>query len=268
MAADRGVRASGIAPNTHFLVKPIDLKNNLPMPGNTQPSGKTSRSSRRLPWDLLTVAALPLFIVWFWVSPRNTFHPMCTYTVNAVVSAEVEVSGEKLSSTVVHQNSRSRGWISIMNSAGCKQRYGNALVYRLAGDRVLIVPARLCYAAQKEFYASGRADIMQACTGRQARQNRAFIVDSASRPKTWRPAINGSDFRLVSMTATSTWKHPADDIASIAANLLKSQFKYDRDHGIRWSDSPETVIDFARRYDLRKQRADRSFEFQVRYGAF
>ena len=46
-----------------------------------------------------------------------------------------------------------------MNSAGCKQRYGNALVYRLANDSVLILPARLCYAAEKEFGASGHVDI-------------------------------------------------------------------------------------------------------------
>lgn len=239
------------------------------MPNNAQPSEEQRVSTlRRIPWGPLSLAGVILFGLWIWLSPPNSFHLTCTYTVNAVVSADVEVSGVKLTSTVVHQNSRSRKWISIMNSAGCKQRYGNALVYRLADDRVLIVSARLCYAAEKAFATSGRVDVLQACAGRPARPIRAFIVDSASRPERWRPARNGIDFRMVSMTATSTWRHPADDIASIAPNLLKSYFERDRDRGIKWGDSPETVIDYARRYDIKKQRPDRSFEFKVPYEEF
>ena len=70
------------------------------------------------------------------------------------------------------------------------------------------------------------------------------------------------------MTATSTWRHPTDNIESVAPNLLKSEFKYDRARGITWSESPETVIDYARRYDVKKKRPDKSFEFEVRYGVF
>ncbi|OYW54817.1 MAG: hypothetical protein B7Y80_11135 [Hyphomicrobium sp. 32-62-53] len=155
-----------------------------------------------------------------------------------------------------------------MNSAGCKQRYGNALVYRLPNDSVLIVAAKLCYAAQKEFAASGHVDVLRACTGKQARQDRAYIVDTADRPETWRPATNGIDFRILSMTATSTWRHPTDDIQSIAPNLLKSYFQNDRSRDIQWGDTPETVIDYARRYDVKKTRPDKSFEFDVRYQGF
>lgn len=228
--------------------------------------GKPRSNGRRLPWGTLMMAGMVLFGFWVWLSPPNSFHPTCTYTVNAVVSAEVEVAGERLSSTVVHQNSRSRGWISIMNSAGCKQRYGKALVYRLANDSVLIVSARLCPAAQKAVEASGQADILRSCAGRQARQDRAYIVNSATQPDKWRPATNGIDFRILSMTAASTWSHPTDDIASVAPNLLKSYFEHDRSRGISWSDTPETVIDYARRYDIKKKRPDNSFEFNVRYG--
>jgi hypothetical protein len=232
------------------------------------PGEKTSPTRRRLPWGSLTMAGLVLFGLWIWVSPPNSFHPTCTYSVNAVVSAEVEVSGEKLSSEVVHQNSGSRQWISIMNSAGCKQRYGNALVYRLANDSVLIVAARLCYAATKEIGRSGHADILSTCTGKQARQDRAYIVDSASRPETWRKAVNGVDFRILGMTATSTWRHPTDDIETIAPNLLKSYFNHDRNRGIKWGDTPETVLDYARRYDVKKNRPNKSFEFEVQYEMF
>lgn len=237
------------------------------MSRTVQRRGETSSSAaRRLSWRSLVVPGLILFGIWIWVSPPNSFHPTCTYSVNATVSADVEVGGEKLSSTVVHQNSHSRGWISLMNSAGCQQRYGDALVYRLANDSVLIVAAKLCYAAQKEVAASGHVDVLRACTGKQARQDRAYIVDTADRPETWRPATNGVDFRILSMTATSTRRHPTDEIETIAPNLLKSYFHHDRGRGIDWGKTPETVIDYARRYDIKKHRPDRSFEFEVRYG--
>ncbi len=233
---------------------------------SSQPDEKPGARRIRVPWGSLAVAGMIAFGFWLWVSPVYSFHPTCTYTVNARVTADIEVDGEKLTAAVVHQNSRSRGWISIMNSAGCKQRYGNALVYRLANDSVLIVAAKLCSAAQKELAASGHVDILRSCTGQQARQDRAYIVDSASRPETWRPATNGVDFRILSMSATSTWRHPTDDIEAVAPNLLKSYFQNDRSRGITWGDTPETVIDYARRYDIKKHRADRSFEFEVQYG--
>lgn len=234
----------------------------------SRPEEKPGAARIHIPWGSVGIASLIAFGVWLWFSPPNSFHPTCTYSVNAVVSADVEVDGEKLSSTVVHQSSYSRGWISIMNSAGCQQRYGDALVYRLPNDSVLIVAAKLCSAAQKEFAASGDIDVLRACTGKQARQDRAYIVDTADRPETWRPAINGVDFRILSMTATSTWRHPTDDIGSVAPNLLKSYFHNDRSRGIQWSDTPETVIDYARRYDVKKTRPDKSFEFDVRYQGF
>ncbi|MCP1337816.1 hypothetical protein [Futiania mangrovi] len=239
------------------------------MSGNAELPGKKPRSiARRMFLGSLTMVGLASLVLWILISPPNSFHPMCTYTVNAQVTADVEISGKVRSSEVVYQNSRSRQWISIMNSAGCKQRYGNAHVYRLENDSVLIVPARLCYAAEKAFAASGHVDVLSTCTGKQARQDRAFFVDSASRPRKWRPAINGVDFRIVSMTATSTWRHPADDIETIAPNLLRAYFQRDRSRDIEWGDTPETVIDYHRRYDIKKHRPDGSFEFEVQYGRF
>lgn len=233
-----------------------------------RPGERPSSTGRRLSWRSLVVPGLILFGVWLWFSPPNSFHPTCSYDVNATVTADVEVEGETLTATVVYQNSRSRGWISIMNSAGCQQRYGDALVYRLPNDSVLIVAAKLCSAAKKEVAASGYVDVSRTCTGKQARQDRAYIVDNASRPETWRPATNGVDFRILRMTATSTWRHPTDEIETIAPNLLKSYFQHDRSRGITWSDTPETVIDYARRYDVKKTRPDKSFEFDVRYQGF
>jgi hypothetical protein len=97
----------------------------------------------------------------------------------------VEIAGRKLSSTVVYQNSRSRGWIAGLSSAGCQQWEGTALAFKLANDSILIVPSRLCREAEQVLDRSGRVDILAVCTGKQAHQDQAFIVDSASRPAKW-----------------------------------------------------------------------------------
>lgn len=214
-------------------------------------------------WRTLAAVGPILLFLAIWRSPTYSFHPTCTYTVNARVSADVEIGGQKLSSTVVYQNSRSRRWISTMNSAGCKQLYGNALTYRLADDRVLIVPTRICHKGARVLADSGRVDILGLCTGKQAHQDSAFIVDSASQPRKWYSVTNGVDFRIDSMTASSTWSNPIDDIASTAPNLLKSNFKYGRQ---QWSRSPETIISFQRRYDERRHKPDKSYEFEVNDG--
>ena len=76
----------------------------------------------------------------------------------------------------------------------------------------------------------------------------------------WKAVTNGIDFQFASMTAVSTWKSPSDDIASIAPNLLKSNFKYGRQ---QWSNSPEKVISFSRRYSERHDKSGQAFEFEV-----
>ncbi len=214
----------------------------------------------KLSWRTLAAVGLTLLIVVIWRSPPNSFHPLCTYTVNANVTADVELEGQKLSSTVVYQNSRSRQWISGINSAGCKQWYGNALTYKLADDRVLIVPTRICYKGEKMLAASGNVDVVSVCTDKQAHQDLAFMVDSATQPKKWYAVANGVDFRITSMTAVSTWSTPADDMSSIAPNLLRSAFKYQRQ---QWPRSPEKIIPFHRRYKETRHKPDRSFDFQV-----
>lgn len=217
-------------------------------------------SRRRMLWPVIGAAGMGALLVAIWQSPPNTFHPTCTYTVNARVSADVEIRGERLSSSVVYQNSRSRRWLAMINSAGCDQWYGDVLTYRLADDSVLIVPTQICRKGEQELEASGRLDILATCTGRQAHQDAAFIIDSASRPSRWHAATIGLDFRITRMVAESTWDSPSDDMATIAPNLLKSDFKYERQ---QWSRSPERLISFHRRYQERRDRPEQSYEFQV-----
>ncbi|HEX4894600.1 MAG TPA: hypothetical protein VFV47_15070 [Hyphomicrobiaceae bacterium] len=230
------------------------------MPRTDDPLDQKSAFPGRLSWGAIVAVGSILCVLAIWLSPPNSFHPMCTYEVNATLTADVVIEGQKLSSTVIHQNSHSRGWISGINSAGCKQWYGTALTFKLANDSVLIVPSQICLNGRRELARSGRVDVLSSCTGKQANQNSAFIVDSASHPRKWKAVTNGIEFQFASMTAVSTWKSPSDDIASIAPNLLKSNFKYGRQ---QWSNSPEKVISFSRRYSERHDKSGQAFEFEV-----
>jgi hypothetical protein len=225
-----------------------------------QTSAKSPQSrGRRWLWPTAFVLGPILAVLAIWQSPVYSFHPTCTYTVNARVSAEVRVGDETLSSSVVYQNSRTRRWIAEINSAGCKQWYGNALTYRLADDRVLILPARICHKVADVLAKSGNINILDVCREKQAHQDTAYIVDSADRPQTWYTAKNGVDFHINSMTATSTRSPAADDIASVAPGLLKSQFKR---NGRPWY-GLDKLIPFERRYAPMRDQPNPSFEFEV-----
>lgn len=215
-------------------------------------------------WGAMALAGLTAFGFWLWFSPVYSFHPFCTYTVNARVTADIEVGGEKLTSTVVYQNSRSQRWIYELNSAGCKQTYGRALTYKLKDDRVLILPVKLCHPAEQAYARDGNLDILRECSGHRSNAtDMAFLVDSATHPTRWKIVRNGIDFRIASMTATSTWSNPSDDIASVAPNLLRATFKY----GLGGEyESPEAFIDFFRRYDRDRSRS--GFDFQVEKSNF
>lgn len=233
---------------------------------NNQPPDNSPVSlSRQRIWRTFGAVSLILIFLIIWQSPTYSFHPLCTYTVNAQISADVVIAGQKLSSTVIYQDGRSRQWIAMINSAGCNPMEGHALTYRLANDRVLIVPAQICHAGARELAKSGRLDILSACTGKQAHQDLAYLVDSATLPSKWTKVTNGVEFNIASMTAASTWSNPRDEIASLAPNLLKSEFKL---NGQSWWWSPERMIPFHRRYNLSRHRPDPSFEFKVNYEPF
>ena len=59
------------------------------------------------------------------------------------------------------------------------------------------------------------------------------------------------DIRIVSAVAEKVGGWPEDQLATVAPAILKTEFKYSN-----WSNSPETLIDFARRY-----RPDNKFTY-------
>jgi hypothetical protein len=242
-------------PNSTSLAK------HFPMSQNDNPPDRIPKSFsyQQIWWAFAAIGSIVMLFA-IWRSPTYSFHPICTYTVNARVSADVEIADQKLSSTVIYQNSRSRKWLGSLNTAGCEKLYGTALTYRLANDSILIVPTRICYNGEQLLAKSGSLDILGVCTGKQAHQDSAFMVDSASRPTKWHSVTNGVDFRIHSMTAVSTWNNPADDIESTAPNLLTSNFKYGHQ---QWSRSPKKIISFKRRYQARRNKPDKSYQFEV-----
>jgi hypothetical protein len=200
---------------------------------------------------------------WYMFSPVNTFHLTCTYTLNARVSADIVVDGQEQSASVVFQNSRSRSWISQMNSAGCTQPDGNAIAFKLPGDRVLLVPAQLSNKAIDIIDSRGSVDVLGGCNGKNDYQNWAVLVDSATRPSRWRNAANGNEFKISRMVATSTWDNPSDNVDAVAPNLLKSEFER---ANVKWSQSPERLLPYRRR--AQHKAHGEPFEFDVKYGSF
>ena len=204
---------------------------------------------------LLLVAAG--FLIFF--LPQYTFHPMCTYRSLSKIDSKISVGGKKYSASVVYQNSLSRSGFSSINSSGCKQTHGTALVFRLQNDSVIIVPPVVCRQARKILSSKGETDLLTACASVYSKNKNIFAINSAKQPKSWRYVTSADDFEFVDMTATSTWKYPKDDIDNIAPNILKSRYE----GGRSWSQSPERALSFKRRYNPTK-----SFKFEVKEGPF
>ena len=231
-----------------------------------EPTATPSRSRSghlALLWALVPIVTIGGLAFWYMFSPVNTFHLLCTYTVNARVSADIVVDGQEQSASVVFQNSRSRGWISIMNSAGCIQPHGNALAFKLPGDQVLLVPARICGKAIDILDDRGSVDVLSACTGNQRYQDWAVLVDSAARPGKWHFTPRNAKFEINRMVATSTWDNPSDNIDEVAPNLLRSDFER---FSVAWRQSPEKMLHYRRR--ARHKVRGEPFEFNIRHGAF
>ena len=204
-------------------------------------------------------------------SPPYTFDPTCTYDLTYHLTATIELGGERYSSEVVHQRSRSRKWLSVMNSGGCPQTYGTALSFRLPDRRLILVGSEICSAAFRELagslndyynadYATAmsqhrKIDLMPFCariSGPRLRDKDVydgFLVNNADRPTWWGgfkfdSALPNSNqtIHLVSASIEAADIFPSDNLDEIAPELLKTAFEYDD-----WWNSPERVLSFQRR---------------------
>jgi hypothetical protein len=196
---------------------------------------------------LLAVTAVAAAGLTFWALPPNTLNPMCTYRAQYRLDATLQVGSELLTSSVVRQSSHSRRWISNMNSGGCGQLYGTALSFRAKDDRVFLIHTDICLSAEK--FPQNPVDVIEHCSPDWPNKPIGFIVDSANKPTTWEPFnfLTGEQgAKLISMTATPTWRHASDDLEKIAPNILGSVFETDNVRG--WWNSPDRIISFKRRH--------------------
>ena len=224
--------------------------------------------------------------------PPYTFSAVCTYDLTYRLTLTIDVGGKQYTSEVVHQQSRSREWISVMNSSGCQQTYGTAVPFRLADDRLILLRSHICGAAQRQFreppnygkpnvgrYYSAlkerekdpfaramaehrKIDVVRYCAGISrdrylGRFTDGFVIDNADRPTRWKgfqfgDSLSESDevIRLIAATAEAADIWPADDLDRIAPAVLRTNFKNQS-----WSDSPEAILSFSRRYNLNKKFA-------------
>lgn len=197
--------------------------------------------------------------LWLLPSTRTAFDPFCTYRVNARIEATIEVGGELYHSQAVYRASQSRDWISVINSGGCKETRGTALVFRLNNDAVILVPNGLCRSAERVFRTEGLSDIVVDCDGKPRPDGDAFALDSGTTPTLWKPLTWGEEVKLISMQAERSFASPDDLLDQMAPGVLDARF----DTNGHWWRSPERVIPFGRRYEKTEP-----FQFQVQLGQF
>jgi hypothetical protein len=89
-------------------------------------------------------------------------------------------------------------------------------------------------------------------TGLRFFGNDGFVIDNADNPTRWKGFLFDSassypeeHLRIVSAVAEAADISPEDQLDEVAPAVLKTTFKYDGN----WSDSPETILSFSRRYD-------------------
>lgn len=106
----------------------------------------------------------------------------------------------------------------------------------------------------------GKVNVLKMCNVSLAdklsrqREKYGYVVSTADNPTSWFPfELSGnSPITVVSVLATATKKWPADDLDSVAPNLLKTQFIY----GSNWWNSPERVIPRREKTTFRATKLD------------
>ena len=230
-------------------------------------------------WLIVVTVIAALYAV-YRLTPPNNFDPFCTYDLTYRLNVTIEVGGRQYSSQVVHQESHSRRWIEVMNSAGCLETYGKAVPFRLADDRVVLLRSFICQKAKQQFANSldeyyhhkfsaamsehRKVDLTPYCSGisknkpQTQRLEDGFVIDNADHPTRWQGFEFGEDLpppggtvRLVSATAEAIDTWPADNLDKIVPGVLKTYFK-----SAQWSASPEAILSFDRRRHTFAYKAD------------
>jgi hypothetical protein len=202
-------------------------------------------------------------------SPSATaFDLFCTYDLDYRLTATIEVDGRQYTSSVTRRQTRSRDWISNLNSAGCQPTHGTALAFRLVDNRAVLAPTAICNEARQMLADAPRmprptyaramserrsVDLVNVCRGTIAGSGRprvnsapAFLLDSADKPSQWwgfhfGDTVQGSVVRLVAAAAQALHAEPVDSLDAFPG-VLDSPFQHTNPYN-----SPEAIIPFERR---------------------
>jgi hypothetical protein len=237
------------------------------MPINDVKKGRTMRSLTRA---LACGAFFCLMFAIYQHAPLYTFNPFCTYDLAYRLNVTIEVEGKQYASEVVNQSSRPRGWVSLINPF-CHQTVGTAIPFRLGDNRLVLMSSYICPKARQAFTRDDyyprdfseaikerrKIDLASLCIGIHRNQlpsrgnfsgYDAFVIENADNPMRWRglkldSANAAENLRIVSAVAEAGDLSSEDHFDTVAPAILKTSFKYRN-----WSDSPEVILDFSRRY--------------------
>jgi hypothetical protein len=216
---------------------------------------------RVLGWSALAVVCGLMSII-YERAPPNTFNPFCTYDLTYRLNVTIEADGKQYSSKVVHQLSRPRKWVNVVNSnfEGCPQARGKILLFRLADNRLVGIKSDICWSAvlaladtpyaydHSDDFAQAmkehrRVDVTSFCMG--LRSDKApkvpflqapdgFIIDNADKPTErfgfgFDTASSNSQerLRIVSAFAEAVDISPEDELDRVAPGMLKRKYQYD-----------------------------------------
>jgi hypothetical protein len=196
---------------------------------------------------------------WIFLPPYS-FDLTCSLDISYRNDVAIEVDGRRYAATTYSVRGKVEPWASDLLS-GCNQRDGMATAFRLADNRLVLIPNALCPAVQNAIRAGQTVDVGRACEPTEAeRRSRnsayslnadGYIIDNAERPRFWSD-FKFDDFRspvrLVSRIAEPSFELPRDNIEEVAPNILRSSFDYDN-----WSRSPEPLL----------QHRDREIQYRV-----
>lgn len=178
-----------------------------------------------------------------WVGSATGFmltslDPFCGTHARYETNAVIEFEGERYTSTVTTENRRSRGWIAGLNSAGCKEEYGTAHIFRTRENRAVQIYARICHRAEDELSWRHPVDVRKLCPERENPWfHSGIIINDADRPSKWQsfwfthrekvPPGGYDDVELVSFTAQRTRSGPSDDYDRSFPGLINTTYRYD-----------------------------------------
>ena len=180
-------------------------------------------------------------------SPPYSYDLFCTWSRIYRVDAQIEVAGRRYRGWAVKQESRSRDWIYNLNSNGCPSQRGDAIIFRLADGRAVLLRSGIPASALPRYDEQGNVGVDDFVAGRSSATGGApdgYIIESADRPARWIGFwLGDGPVRLVGLRVEPRREPPDDEIDRLAPALLGTEYE----SGEGWAANPSAMIAYSRR---------------------